>query len=99
MEQAALNIDLKLVIIYCDDSFISDLMEFLIQRKLSLYVVLISYSVSTAYSRGLYNGEVQGIEFLTIDASSESISVKKTSKGKTKCIASFKNLESVNSIS
>uniref|UniRef100_T1KIF9 Uncharacterized protein n=1 Tax=Tetranychus urticae TaxID=32264 RepID=T1KIF9_TETUR len=96
MEQAALNINLKLVIIYCDDSFISDLMEFLIQRKLSLYVVLISYSVSTVYSRGLYNGEVQGIEFLTIDSTSESINVKKTFKGKVKCIASFNNLQPKN---
>ena len=64
-------------------------MQFLIRRKLSLYVILVSYNVSIIYSKGFYHGEVQGIEFLTIDSTSESICVKKTCKGKVKALGSF----------
>lgn len=94
-QQAALNINLKLVIVYCDDTFIKDLIVFLIKRKLSLHVILITYNYSTIYKKGYYNGDIQSINFFKLIKNEDIITVQRLETNKCDAFEASFNIHSI----
>ncbi|XP_074602460.1 uncharacterized protein LOC141856103 [Brevipalpus obovatus] len=78
-EQAALNKFLKLVVIYCDDMYIQDLMNFLVSHmeNFKFHLVLISYLIPSRYRRCCSQGKIPNLAFLQPDFIGDHLSVEK----------------------
>lgn len=84
-EQVVFNGELKLLIIYCDDTYLQDLLDYLSRNKLSFHVVLVSFKIPPMYLKGYYKGDIQSIHFLRVDCVKDTMMITKfVSKGKKK---------------
>jgi len=65
------------MVIYCDDTYIKDMIEFLIKRKLSLHIILVSHNYSSIYQKGYYKGDIQSIYFIKLIKSGNMITIQR----------------------